>query len=163
MTPRVINLIAGGAILGLSALFYAQTLGDRFADTPLSRNPMAFPRLLVLLMALGGAVVIAQALLTRRGALPGEAVPALNWPRAALITALAAAYFWVFEPFGFLIATGLFLPLAVVALGYRRLLVIVPVTLVVLVGLWYLFAQVFQIRPPGPGMDDLLRLMTGGR
>lgn len=162
MPPRLINLLGGGAILGLSVLFYVQTMGERFAETPLARNPMAFPRLLVLLLAIGGLVVIAQAVLTRRGALPGDVAVPLNWPRVLLIGALAAAYFWVFEPFGFLPATAVFLPAVIVVLGYRRALVIVPVTVVALVGLWYLFARVFQIRPPGPGMDELLRLITGG-
>ena len=162
MTPRLINLMGGGAMLGLSALFYAQTLGERFATAPLARNPMAFPRLLTLLLALGGAVVIAQALFTRRGALPGDVAVPVNWPRTVLIAALAGAYFWAFESAGFLPATAVFLPLVIVVLGYRRALVIVPVTAVVLAGLWYLFARVFQIRPPGPGMDDLLRLITGG-
>lgn len=162
MTPRLINLLGGGAILGLSVLFYVQTMVERFAETPLARNPMAFPRLLVLLLAIGGLVVIAQAVLTRRGALPGDVAVPLNWPRVLLIGALAAAYFWVFEPFGFLPATAVFLPVVIVVLGYRRALVIVLVTVVALVGLWYLFARVFQIRPPGPGMDELLRLITGG-
>lgn len=162
MTPRLINLMGGGVILGLSALFYAQTLSERFATAPLARNPMAFPRLLTILLAVGGLVVIAQALLTRRGALPGDVAVPLNWPRVVLIGALAGAYFWAFEPLGFLPATAVFLPLVIVVLGYYRALVIVPVTAVAVVGLWYLFAQVFQIRPPGPGMDELLRLITGG-
>jgi len=162
MTPRLINLMGGGAILGLSALFYAQTLSERFATAPLARNPMAFPRLLTLLLALGGAVVIAQALFTRRGAMPGEGVAPVNWPRAVLITAMVGGYFWAFESVGFLPATLVFLPLVIVVLGYRRALVIVPVTAVTLVGLWYLFARVFQIRPPGPGMDELLRMLAGG-
>lgn len=162
MTPRLINLMGGGAILGLSALFYAQTMGERFTDTPLARNPMAFPRLLTMLLAVGGLVVIAQAVLTRRGAMPGDVAVPINWPRVVLIGALAAAYFWAFEPLGFLPATAVFLPVVIVVLGYRRAMVIVPVAAVTLVGLWYLFAQVFQIRPPGPGMDELLRMVTGG-
>ena len=162
MTPRLINLMGGGAILGLSALFHAQTLSERFATAPLARNPMAFPRLLTLLLALGGTVLIVQALFARRGALPDAAVAQVHWPRAVLITAMAGAYFWAFEIVGFLPATLVFLPLVIVMQGYHRALVILPVTAVTLVGLWYLFARVFQIRPPGPGMDDLLRMLAGG-
>ncbi|MCC5970007.1 MAG: tripartite tricarboxylate transporter TctB family protein [Pararhodobacter sp.] len=162
MTPRLINLIGGGAIIGLSALFYAQTLSERFASAPLARNPMAFPRLLTILLIVGGLVVIAQAVFTRRGALPGDVAADVNWPRAVLIAALAGAYFWAFEPWGFLLATALFLPLVIVVLGYRRALVIVPVSAVTVVGLWYLFARVFQIRPPGTGMDEVLRMIAGG-
>ena len=161
MPPRLINLIAGGALLGLSALFFAQTLSERFATAPLARNPMAFPRLLTLLLALGGAVLVVQALLARREAKAGQAVAQVNWPRAVLIAAMAGAYFWAFESMGFLLATLVFLPLVIVAQGYRRMLVILPVTGVTLVALWYLFARVFRIRPPGPGLDDLLRLLAG--
>lgn len=162
MTPRLVNLMGGGAILCLSVLFHAQTLNERFAAAPLARNPMAFPRLLTLLLALGGAALIVQALFVRRGAPPEDMVARVNWPRAVLIAAMAGAYFWAFEIVGFLPATLVFLPLVIVVQGYHRVLVILPVTAVTLVGLWYLFARVFQMRPPGPGMEELLRMLAGG-
>ncbi|MBF9033873.1 hypothetical protein HKCCE2091_06445 [Rhodobacterales bacterium HKCCE2091] len=154
------NLIAGGAVLGISALLFSQALPGQFAGVELARNPMTFPRFLLVIFAAGGAVLLIQGLVGRRAA--GSAGPGLAWRRVLAVLVLAGVYLAAFAPAGFIPATLVFLPAVIVTLGYRNPLVIAAVTLLTVAGLWYAFAELFSIRPPGIGIDDMIRAIGGG-
>lgn len=154
------SIIAGGAVLGISALLFTQVLSGQFEGVVLARNPMTFPRFLLGLFALGGAGLLARGrFAARTQATVGERVA---WLRVLGILVLAAIYLAVFAPLGFIPATLIFMPVGMLALGYRNPLVITLVTIVTVPLLWYAFAEAFSIRPPGIGIDDMLRQIGGG-
>ncbi|WP_371056781.1 tripartite tricarboxylate transporter TctB family protein [Rhodosalinus sp. K401] len=153
------SLVGGGAVLGISALLFTQVLPGQFSGVELARNPMTFPRFLLLLFAMGGAALALRGLFC--GAQDRSEVPRVAWGRVFAILVLASCYFGAFAPVGFIPATLLFLPLSILVLGYRKPTVIAAVTLVAVVGLWYAFAEIFSIRPPGIGMEELLRMWGG--
>jgi hypothetical protein len=153
------SLIAGGAVLGISALLFTQVLPGQFEGVALARNPMTFPRFLLLLFAAGGAALFLRGLLTSGADTPDA--PPVAWRRTLAVVVLAGLYFAAFAPIGFIATTLVFLPAMMLVLGYRNALMIVAVTLLCTVGLWYAFAEGFSIRPPGIGIDDMLRALRG--
>lgn len=153
------SLIAGGAILGISAILFTQVLPGQFEGVALARNPMTFPRFLLLIFAAGGAVLFIRGLLVS-GTAPKAAQP-VAWLRTSAVIVLVGLYYAAFAPFGFIVTTTVFLPAMMLVLGYRNALVIVTVTVLCVAGLWYAFAEGFSIRPPGLGIDDMLRALRG--
>ena len=154
------SLIAGGAILGISVLLFTQVLPGQFEGVELARNPMTVPRFLLLIFAAGGAALFIRGLLVPSAAAHDDAPP-VAWRRTLAVVVLAGVYFATFAPLGFIPTTLIFLPATMLVLGYRNALVIVSVTLLCVVGLWYAFAEGFSIRPPGVGIDDMLRALRG--
>ena len=150
--------MAGGVVLGLSILLFCQVLPGQFSGVPLARNPMSFPRFLLALMALGGIALMLRGTL----GIPVFAVPLVDWRRLGLVTLLVALYFAGFGPFGFLPSTALFLPAIMWALGFRNIGIMAAVTALTIVIPWFLFTDVFAIRPPGVGFDTLWRATGGG-
>lgn len=149
------SIIGGLAVLGLSAILFTQLMPGQFEGVPLARNPMTFPRFLLALFAIGGAFLVVRGLVSRAGSTWTK----VAWGKVLGIVVLAAAYFWAFQPVGFVPATLVLLPLSFLALGYRNAKVIALVPLITVPLLWYVFAEGFSIRPPGFGMDDLWRLL----
>ncbi|MEM8855667.1 MAG: tripartite tricarboxylate transporter TctB family protein [Pseudomonadota bacterium] len=153
------NVIAGTAVLGLAAVMASQVLPGQFDGVALARNPMTFPRFLLLLFAAGGLALLLKGLFAGRpGARPWTS---MRWWRVLALLVLVSVYLAVFADVGFLMATAVFLPVVMVMLGYRNILVIALVTAVVVPGLWYVFAEAFSIRPPGIGLDDIIRSIKG--
>lgn len=150
--PRSLSdLISGGVLLGASALLYAQTVGTGFSHAEIARDPVWYPRLLLILLALAAAGLVARGLVgpvDRAGAHP-------LWSRFAAVTLLVAIYFLTFDTVGFLVTSLVFVPALSLLLGYRRPLVTGLVTVLFVVLVWYCFAEIFVIRPPGIGLDDI--------
>ncbi len=150
--PRCMSdLVGGGVLLGASAVLYAQTVGKGFAHAEIARDPVWYPRLILVLLALASLGLIVRGL-----AGPADkGAQAPLWGRFLAVAAAVTAYFLLFDVAGFLLASLVFLPAMTVLLGYRRPLVIGLVA-VIFVGLvWYCFAEIFVIRPPGFGLDEL--------
>mgnify|MGYP003675989271 CR=1 FL=1 len=154
------SLVAGGAVLGISALLFTQMLSGHFSGVELARNPMTFPRFLLTIFALGGVGMVLRGWLAPR---MHKSLTGIAWGRLLAVLVLAGLYLAVFAPLGFLPATLIILPTTIFALGYRRVVVIFLVTLITVVGLWYAFAEIFSIRPPGIGMDDIFRAIGRNR
>lgn len=150
--PRCMSdLVGGGVLLGASAVLYAQTVGKGFVHDEIARDPVWYPRLLLVLLALASLGLIARGL-------AGPAVKAGRvplWGRLLAVAAVVTAYFLLFDVAGFLFASLVFLPAMTVLLGYRRPLVIGLVTVIFVSLIWYCFAEVFVVRPPGFGLDEL--------
>lgn len=147
-------------MLGISALLFTQVLPGQFEGVVLARNPMTLPRFLLVLFALGGAGLLVRGFFGAR--VSGAVGMPVAWLKVLAVLVLAGLYLTAFAPLGFIPATLIFMPVAMLALGYRNPLVIVLVTAVTVPLLWYLFTEAFSIRPPGIGMDDLLRQIGGG-
>lgn len=150
--PRCISdLISGGVLLGVSALFYAQTVGTGLSHDEIARDPVWYPRLLLILLAAASAGLIARGLFGAKA----QPQPQPVWPKFALVTLLVAAYFLAFDSAGFLIGSLVFMPALTLLLGFRRPLVTALVAVIFVALVWYCFAELFVIRPPGIGLDDL--------
>lgn len=152
MPRSMSDLIGGGVLLGVSVLLYAQTVGVGFSHTEIARDPVFYPRLLLILLALVSIGLVVRALIGKEADRP----PVPVWSRFLAVALLTAAYFLLFDVVGFLIASLVLMPALTVLLGYRRPLVIVLVTVIFVIAVWYCFAEVFVIRPPGFGLDDLI-------
>jgi Tripartite tricarboxylate transporter TctB family len=144
------DLIGGAAILAVAGIFFMQTVGTGLDDDEIARNPVWFPRVLIVLLALSGLGLLVRGLL-----LADAPAPRPVWPRFALVAAGVGGYFAVFDLVGFLIASLVFLPAIAVLLGYRRYLVTLVVTCLFVAAVWYCFAEIFVVRPPGFGLDEL--------
>jgi len=151
MPRSMSDLIGGGAFLGVSALLYAQTVGTGFSDAEIARDPVFYPRLLMALLTLVSIGLVVRSLAGKQE----RPQPTPVWWRLLAVVLLTAAYFLLFDVVGFLVASLVAMPALTVLLGYRRPLVIALVTVIFVVATWYCFAEVFVIRPPGFGLDDL--------
>lgn len=156
MQTRAPDLVAGAALAALAAVILSQTVGQGFGGRELARNPMWLPRLLAGLLAAASAALVLRALIGK-----GDTPPAPNVRRLASAGALVAAYMAAFAWFGYLGPSLIVIPALSWSLGYRRAGVCVAVSVGFVVGVWYLFAHVFVMRPPGPGVDAILAVVTG--
>ena len=150
--PRCMSdLVGGGVLLGASAVLYAQTVGKGFAHAEIARDPVWYPRLILVLLAAASIGLIVRGLAGRAD--NGGSTPV--WGRFLAVAAAVTAYFLLFDVAGFLLASLVFLPAMTVLLGYRRPLVIGLVAVIFVALVWYCFAEIFVIRPPGFGLDEL--------
>ncbi len=61
--PRCMSdLVGGGVLLGASAVLYAQTVGKGFAHAEIARDPVWYPRLILVLLALASLGLIVRGL-----------------------------------------------------------------------------------------------------
>jgi len=153
---RLPDLIGGAVFLGAAAVLFAQTRGTGPVRDEIARDPFWYPRVLLVLVAVAAIALVVRALLRRRDRETASAEDPV-WRRLAVAVAVVAAYFAAFEPAGYLVASLVAFPVFAFALGYRRVLVSAFVSLFFVVSVWFLFADVFVVRPPGLGIDDLLR------
>ena len=144
------DMVAGVALLALAAVLYLDTVGTGFGRDEIARDPVWFPRVLIVLLALAAAGLLARGL-----ALAGEPAARPRWRRLGAAAAAVGGYFLVFDLAGFLISSLVFLPAMAVLLGYRRPVATALVTIFFVAGVWYCFADLFVVRPPGIGIDDI--------
>ena len=78
-----------------------------------------------------------------------------------IVAIVLAVYFLIFEQVGFIPASIILFPILSWILGYRNIVVISSVSVIFVISIWYLFAEVFSVRPPGIGMDQLINLFMG--
>lgn len=154
---RAPEIVAGLITLGLALLLFSETVGVAPEGVEAARNPVWYPRFLLALAGLASAGLVLRGVFGR-----GMETPQPSYPRLAGVTAVLAVYFWFFESVGFLATSILLIPALAFLIGYRRLAATVLVSLLFCVGLWYLFADLFVVRPPGPGVDTFLQMLTGG-
>ena len=106
--------------------------------TDVALEPVFFPRLASLLLAVAAVLVIAT-IPMRSGALPAVGTSAIAYARVgaglAGILVYLAGVVWI----GFVVSTVVFVTAASVAGGYRRLYVIIPAAIVVAVALRLIF------------------------
>ena len=79
----------------------------------------------------------------------------------ASIALLLGLYFFVFDSIGFLIGSLVFVPVFAALLGFRRPLLSIVFAFLFVSALWFVFADVFIVRPPGPGYDSLMESLGG--
>jgi len=102
-------------------------------------------------MGLGGlGVLFSLAVLIAPGGETGLSDDAdgwrgFDWPRAFAVVGLMIAYAFLLRPAGFIGSTTTFLIGGAMIIGERRFPVLIPITLVVAVGTWYLVDRALGI------------------
>ncbi|MFT6402456.1 MAG: hypothetical protein ACJA2D_001778 [Pseudohongiellaceae bacterium] len=156
MSIRVPDLIGGIIFLLMSLVFWSQTNDPSFEGLEAARNPVWYPRLLLLLTGMASVVLILRSFTGK-----GIETPRPNFTRLCVITILLAVYFFMFEQAGFIPASIVLIPILSWILGYRRIGITLSVSVIFTVVIWYVFAEVFIVRPPGIGIDILLDVARG--
>ena len=138
--------------LAMSLLLWGETFRD---DYHLSRashamGPAFFPRIVLSGMVLLSLIVIADAFRRESGSVKFEGMaPVLGL--VAITIAYGVAIFWI----GFLLSSFLFIVAASLILGYRKLVVIVPVAAAYVLAVWFTFQEILLIiLPASPWFDS---------
>jgi len=130
---------------GYSAFFVMDALLPAFAKfSPVW--PSSFPKILAIcgsVLALGQLTIWHQQEV--QPAETSENTSDIEWQTAALMINFMIAYALLLRPAGFVCATILFLVGSAMVLGERRLAVLIPVTVIATLSIWYLVDQVLGI------------------
>lgn len=160
MLIRWSELVGGIVFLGLAGLFWSQTMERPVGSEIIAGNPVWFPRLLLVFIALASLGLIAKATLGK--AQNEERNAHVRKPaQLALGVVLVGVYLYLLTPVGFLPTSAALVVLLCLMTGYRSAGIIFVFTAIFVPGVWYLFFEGFNIRPPGIGMDDLLSYVGG--
>ena len=156
MQSRAPEILLGLILFGLTLLLFWDTLSAAHVEMEAALNPVWYPRVLLVLSG------IASAGLLLRGVVgPGMTWPHPNYTRLGQVTAIIAVYFGIFNDVGILLTTFVLIPALALVLGYRRIGLTLVVSALFSIGVWYLFADGFVVRPPGIGVDDLFQMLKG--
>ncbi len=154
MRQGTLDVIYGAVMFAVGALLFWASTDPRYVAMPgmgAGSNPMFFPRILLALWMLLALLIAARGLLAR-----GEPVPRQRWAQVGLVLALVAGYTWLITAVGFLLASVLLCLALMLALGYRRLVVVGAVTVLLPTVIWYVFEFVLKIPlPTSPWFDRL--------
>lgn len=145
------DLVSGALFLGLCIFVFLQA-----RLLPPSRTAVPGPELFPELVAIFGAI-LAGLLIVRaiRGLLAGKAPGAAPvqqarprlW-RGTSLLGLSAAYALAMPTVGFLSSSFVFLTLAMLTLGVRRLYVLIPLAAALAWAVYYLFGVLLRVRLP---------------
>ena len=133
------------AALAVAGWFYA-----RATDTPstIGLTPNTYPELICgVLVVLGLLQAIFSILKLKKDSSGGGEV-SVNWKTMLPVLVVLAIYAWCFTLTHFIITTIIFLFVEMLLFGVRKWKVIIPVSIVVPVALYFMFTA-FQIPLPG--------------
>ena len=136
------DVISGVLLMGLSAVLYTQTLVDpseiMFED---DIDPMKYPRMLIALLALLGAVLAGKGL---RLAGTVSAVPIFS-RRTLSVMAVLFLYAAVFTTVGFFVSSFAAAFAVAFIMGWRRIPALIAVCGFSMVVIWLLFTYILRI------------------
>ncbi|MBT8415113.1 MAG: tripartite tricarboxylate transporter TctB family protein [Boseongicola sp.] len=142
--------VAFCCIYGYAAFFTMDHLLPPF----MQRNPVwpsTFPKMLAVLGAVVGLIVLLGIEKTDDSAEPGATdinyrnLREYKLGQATVLLGLMVAYALLLRPAGFLLATTVFLVAGSAVLGERKLHVMIPVALIATGAVWYLVQEVLGI------------------
>lgn len=152
---RHTDKIATALLLALSALVFVLTAD--FPSGPGVTTPAFYPRFVAAMIALFALVQLGQSL--RRGT---ASTHAITWERTkpvVVMTGLVVAYVGLMPLLGFLIATVLFLLVAMHYSGVERYRTSVPVAVGVAIALHYVFVEFLRVPLPRNPFLPISRLL----
>lgn len=140
----------GPAAMGLlfvavALLLWGETFREEYSLSRASNavGPAFYPRIVLTGMALLGLLVIVDAFRKESGTVKLDGAGAV-FGLIAITVIYGIAMFWI----GFLLSSFVYIVTVSLALGYRRLLVIVPVAATYAVAVWFVFQEVLLIILP---------------
>lgn len=141
MNAKTDSLTGIAVLAGIGALYTTGLPQDDGMVMSIAMDPAWYPWLLLLLASLCAAGLVLTPLFRRRVA-GMDAIRPRPVVAGLVAISLYVAAFWYL---GYWVATLLFMPIFSLGLGYRRLLTVCIVTLLVTLGVWLVFTQALQI------------------
>ena len=139
------DVISGVLLMGLSAVLYTQTLVDpseiMFED---DIDPMKYPRLLILILAILGALLALRGLKLEKVV---SSVPIFS-RRTLGIMAVMLVYAAIFTTVGFFVSSFIAGFAVAFIMGWRRLPILAAVCGLSVVVIWLLFTYLLRIPLP---------------
>jgi len=148
---RISNIYTGLGSILLGVIIYVLTINFPTLEEGGWIGPALFPRILSILFAFFGAILVVQGVAFRSSVAPPikespklSSGPAIN---ALCIIAAIIFYILVSERLGFLITGFLILTLLMLKLEVR-IMVCIPASLALILGIYYLFAKILRVPLP---------------
>lgn len=145
MTTRTLDLIYGTLLFAAAMALYWVSFDLQVAGRSIASDPAWFPRLLLGMM-LVAAVGLGARALARRSTAAGAS---LRGKALAITVGIAGLYLTSFNEIGFVPSTLVLIPVMSWLLGFRRPLVLLLLTVILTITLWYAFALLLNVTPPG--------------
>ena len=146
------NLLMAAVLLSFSILFYLLTY--KFSGYTMEENthdvgPSFLPRLMLAVMGIESAgLLIASWLKIARASEPATPLPRVLQVRPFIMLAAFFAYIWLTTLFGYLIATEVFMLIALFLLGVRGLWTLLLIPPAITAATYFLFSKVLNIFLP---------------
>jgi putative tricarboxylic transport membrane protein len=151
--------VAAGTVTAVGGLLLWQSMQIRTPAGYSVVGPAFFPiAVSVALIGLGLWFVVRTTVLldTELAEQAAKEDVATHWSGTGLLLGVLLAYAFVLEPFGYVLATLIFLPAAARILGSRALIRDVAVAIVVSVSMYFAFTRPLGIRLPGGVLGPVL-------
>ena len=144
MNKKELGLGIGAIALGIATLVYFLNIPPKSAF---------YPRMISIAIILLGLVITFNAVKAMKAAPVQPEQPAakahISYSSVGLIIAYLFVYYFAFQIIGYTIPTFLMIIATSTTLGYRKWKILIPRALLVSIGLYLAFSQVFNVRFPG--------------
>lgn len=143
MNKKEFGLGIGATALGAATMVYFLSIPPKSAF---------YPRIISAAIIVLGLVIIFNAVRAAKAAPVKPEQPAakkISYGSVALITAYLVIWYIAFQYIGYTVPTFLMIVAASVTLGYRKWKILIPTALLVSIGLYAAFSQIFNVRFPG--------------
>lgn len=143
MSKKEFGLGIGAVALGAATMVYFLSIPPKSAF---------YPRIIsAAMIVLGLVIALKAARAGGTGSVKTEqpAEKKISYGSVALITAYLVIWYAAFQYIGYTIPTFLMIVAASVTLGYRKWKILIPTALLVSIGLYVAFSQIFNVRFPG--------------
>lgn len=123
-----------------------------FMATKLKSGPAFWPKIVASGIMILGVIIFATALIKLKTEGEPQEKKAKNPPqygKVLIVIGILIAYYFAFQYIGYTIPTFLMIAGTAFTLGYRNWKVMIPTALLVSIGLYLAFTQLFNVRFPG--------------
>jgi uncharacterized membrane protein YhaH (DUF805 family) len=146
MRGRIAELLFSAVFMFISiALFIYTFFSDvQMAGGGVEHSAMFFPRIIIGLMVLLSFGMIIEAVVKKQDNKARQ-----NWIVLICAIVLVGLFISFFKTLGFLITTFIFITGYGYALGYRKKLLLIVISSLMSVIIWYIFTAVLEISLPG--------------
>jgi putative tricarboxylic transport membrane protein len=135
----------GGVILLTTVYLFGHTFDQVYQTSILTagRGPVFYPRIVLGAMGVFSLIVVFEGLSTHSEAMSTQAYLVLSAG-----VALTGAYIFTINWAGFVIPTLIFTSLMPITLGYKKWKTMLILSVIYILGVWYIFEKVFLIILP---------------
>lgn len=138
MGKKDCGLGIGAIVLGIAAFVYFQGLPGAAGS---------YPKLVSAVIVILGILIVAGSFRTaKKEEQEQKEKKNISYKTVALIVVYLFAYYFLFQYVGYVIPTFLMMLATSVTLGYRNWKVLIPTDLLISIGLYLAFTQLFHVR-----------------
>ena len=138
MGKKDCGLGVGAIVLGIAAFVYFQGLPGAAGS---------YPKLVSAVIVILGILIVAGSFRTaKKEEQEQKEKKNISYKTVALIVVYLFAYYFLFQYVGYVIPTFLMMLATSVTLGYRNWKVLIPTDLLISIGLYLAFTQLFHVR-----------------